>query len=65
VVSIPEFSGEAPDVQDPQEVEASCGVKFSMAQVKSAQVKSSQKMDGLAAILSANCLSSQINCFKI
>jgi hypothetical protein len=51
-------SEEAPDVQDPQGVEAVCAVECSMAQVRSAQVRSSQHMEGLAAIPSANCLMS-------
>jgi hypothetical protein len=46
----------APDDQDPQEFEAAYGVECSMEQVRSAQVRSSQLMEGPAAILSANCL---------
>jgi hypothetical protein len=56
VVSMVQVCEEAPNVHDPQEVEEACGVECSMAQVRSAQVKSSKLMEGLAAILSANCL---------
>jgi hypothetical protein len=56
VVSIVQVCEEAPDVQDPQGVEAAWDVECSMAQVKSAQVRSSQHMEGLDAILRSNCL---------
>jgi hypothetical protein len=56
VVSMVQVCEGAPDVQYPQEDEAACDVECSMAQVRSAQVRSSQLMEGPAAILSANCL---------